>query len=30
VLALLPPDVAVPEDAHRVVPSAGARLLDAE
>jgi galactokinase len=30
VLALLPPDLPVPEDGHRVVPSAGACLLDAE
>jgi galactokinase len=30
VLALLPPDVPVPDDARRVAPSAGARLLDAE
>jgi galactokinase len=30
VLALLPAEVPVPEDAHRVVPSAGARLLGAE
>jgi galactokinase len=30
VLALLPPEVEVPQDARRVVPSAGARLLDAE
>ncbi|MDQ6804715.1 MAG: galactokinase [Actinomycetota bacterium] len=29
VLALLPPDTAVAEDARRVAPSAGARLLDA-
>jgi galactokinase len=30
VLALLPPDVAPPADAHAVAPSAGARLLAAE
>jgi galactokinase len=30
VLALLPPEAAAPGDARRVVPSAGARLLDAE
>jgi galactokinase len=30
VLALLPPDVAAPEGAHVVAPSAGARLLDSE